>query len=134
MLTISSAGTFGESDSPFFIGDYVGQYGYFTTLLLANIPQFILSYCFFSYTSLLTRMFIEKEFNSYSLAPHKPLRVSYPAGEQVSTYWLQLRYIYSVPLLIVSSLLHWLASNSIFLFASQGGEQPIPLDLYLSPD
>jgi len=32
-----------------------------------------------------------------------------------STYWLQLPYTYSVPLLIASSTLHWLISQSIFV-------------------
>ncbi|KAI1100244.1 hypothetical protein F4804DRAFT_348730 [Jackrogersella minutella] len=118
----SFRGAFGESDSPFFIGDYVGDYGFTATLLIANLPQFILSYCFLSYSSLFTRMLAEKEFNSYSLAPHKPLRVSYPVGHQTSTYWLQLPYIFSVPLLTMSTLLHWFATNSIFLFAPQGGK------------
>ncbi|KAI1214170.1 uncharacterized protein F4807DRAFT_117353 [Annulohypoxylon truncatum] len=117
----SFKGSFGESDSPYFISDYVGEYGFLVTLILANIPQFILSYCFLSYSSMFSRLLAEKEFNSYSLTPHKPLRVSYPAGEQNSTYWLQLPYIYSLPLLIISTLLHWFASNAIFIFVSQGG-------------
>ncbi|KAI1453461.1 hypothetical protein F4805DRAFT_478379 [Annulohypoxylon moriforme] len=117
----SFKGAFGESDSPYYIGDYVSQYGFLVTLIIANIPQFILSYCFLSYASMFTRLLAEKEFNSYSLTPHKPLRVSFPAGEQNSTYWLQLPWIYSLPLLIISTLLHWFASNSIFIFVSQGG-------------
>ncbi|KAI0893807.1 hypothetical protein F4806DRAFT_503919 [Annulohypoxylon nitens] len=117
----SFKGAFGKSDSPYFIGDYVGRYGFLTTLIFANIPQFILSYCFFSYSSIFTRFLAEKEFNSYSLTPHKPLRVSYPVGEQISTYWLQLPYTHSLPLLVTSTLLHWFATNSIFISVSQGG-------------
>lgn len=42
------------------------------------------------------------------------LRVTSPKGAQRSTYWLQLPYTYSLPLLILSSLLSWLASQSLF--------------------
>ncbi len=42
------------------------------------------------------------------------LRVTSPKGTQRSTYWLQLPYTYSLPLLILSSLLSWLASQSFF--------------------
>ena len=45
----------------------------------------------------------------------QPLRVTSPKGTQRSTYWLQLPYKYSIPLLILSSLLSWLASQSLFL-------------------
>ncbi|KAI0140020.1 hypothetical protein F4776DRAFT_677265 [Hypoxylon sp. NC0597] len=117
---LSWKGTIGTSETPFFAGNFVGSYGYFRALLVANLPQFLLSYCFYSYNTLVTRLLAEKEFNSYSVAPHKPLRVSYPKGDQVSTYWLQLPYQYSVPLLIASASLHWLASNSLFIYASQG--------------
>lgn len=43
-------------------------------------------------------------------------------GEQYSTYRLQLPYKYSVPLIICSVFLHWILSNTIYLFVSQGGK------------
>ncbi|KAI1371667.1 hypothetical protein F4677DRAFT_434798 [Hypoxylon crocopeplum] len=104
--SFSFRGTFGSSDSPFFLGDYVNRYGYITTLLFANLPQLILSYCFFSYESLFTRMLNEKEFNSYSLGPHKELRISYPTGKRASTHWFRLPHAHGIPLLITSALLH----------------------------
>ena len=36
-------------------------------------------------------------------------------GSQRTTYRLQLPYRYGIPLLIVSSILHWLVSQSVFL-------------------
>lgn len=36
-------------------------------------------------------------------------------GQQRSTYRLQLPYVYGVPLVIISSGLHWLVSQSLFL-------------------
>ncbi|OTB05540.1 hypothetical protein M426DRAFT_10585 [Hypoxylon sp. CI-4A] len=114
-------GTAGTTGVPLFFPDFVGNYGYFAAIIVANLPQFLLSYSFFSYNALFTRLLSEEEFNSYALSPPKPLRVSNPKGEQISTYWLQLPFMYSVPLLMASSSLHWLASNSIFLVATRGG-------------
>ena len=45
----------------------------------------------------------------------KALRVTYPTGEQRSTYWLQLPWTYAIPLGVASSVLHWLVSQSIFV-------------------
>ena len=45
----------------------------------------------------------------------RTLRVTSPSGAQRSTYWLQLPYRYSIPLLILSTLLSWLASQSLFV-------------------
>ena len=45
----------------------------------------------------------------------KSLRVSAPSGAQRSTPWLSLPYRYAIPLLLAMGLLHWLASESIFL-------------------
>lgn len=52
---------------------------------------------------------------------YKALRVTNPTGQQSSTYFLQLPYRYSVPLLIISILLHWILSGCIYLLVMQGG-------------
>lgn len=52
---------------------------------------------------------------------YKALRVTNPKGQQISTYFLQLPYRYSVPLLIISILLHWVLSGCIYLLVMQGG-------------
>ncbi|KAI1815903.1 hypothetical protein GGS20DRAFT_584072 [Poronia punctata] len=93
---------------------------YFSATLIANLPQLILSSCYFSYNSLLTRLHVEKEWNAFG-SEHKPLRVSAPKGEQISTYRLQLPYAYSVPLIITSAILHWIASSAVFLWVVEGG-------------
>jgi hypothetical protein len=90
------------------------------SVLLANVPQLILAFCYFAYNSILTRLEVEKEWNAYGKA-YKPLRVSYPEGNQTSTYRLQLPYRYSLPLLIISTLLHWLVSNTLYVFVIEGG-------------
>ena len=44
----------------------------------------------------------------------KSLRVSSPTQTQRSTYWLQLPWTYSFPLVVASGVLHWLVSQSLF--------------------
>ena len=45
---------------------------------------------------------------------HRTLRVTSPCPGQRSTYWLQIPYIYGIPLITLSALLHWGTSQSIF--------------------
>ncbi|RYC54806.1 hypothetical protein CHU98_g11401 [Xylaria longipes] len=107
--------------------------GYIATTLLANTPQLILSACYFSYNSLLTRFNVEKEWNAFSIS-YQPLRVSYPAGQQVSSYRLQLPYRHSVPLILISIALHWVLSNAVFLYVNEGGYWDLSLGLYRFED
>lgn len=82
-------------------------------ILLANLPQTIVSFLYLTYNALFTCMLAAKEWNQFA-HKRKTLRVAHPVGEQRSTYWLQLPYTYSIPLLIMSSLLHWLVSQTLF--------------------
>ena len=59
-------------------------------------------------------MLLAEEWSAYG-TKKKFLRVTSPTGGQRSTYRLQLPYRYGIPLLICSSILHWLVSQSIFL-------------------
>ncbi|KAL8685755.1 MAG: hypothetical protein Q9218_007560 [Villophora microphyllina] len=91
-----------------------GKGGLFATVLLANLPQLFLSFLYLTYNGLFTCMLLGQEWASY--AHHrKPLRVTWPRGEQRSTYRLQLPYTYGIPLIVFSGVLHWLVSQSIFL-------------------
>ena len=45
---------------------------------------------------------------------HRTLHVTSPRPGQRSTYWLQIPYTYSIPLITLSGILHWLTSQSIF--------------------
>ena len=67
-------------------------------LLFANWPQLFLSICYFTYNAMFTRLQVEEEWNSYGVS-HKPLRVSFAASGQTSTYRLQLPYKYGIPLI-----------------------------------
>ncbi|RSL89626.1 hypothetical protein CDV31_015843 [Fusarium ambrosium] len=82
--------------------------------VVANLPQLILSLCYMVYNSLFTRMLAEFEWFNYSVR-FRALRVTDPRGQQNSTYRLQLPYRWSVPLLTVSTLLHWVYSNCIYV-------------------
>ena len=85
-----------------------------TNTLLANTPQLILSLLYFAYNSLWTCMLLVEEWAGY-FRERKPLRVTSRTGQQRSTYRLQLPYRYRIPLMVISSVLHWLVSQSIFL-------------------
>ncbi|CAJ2502401.1 Uu.00g097950.m01.CDS01 [Anthostomella pinea] len=89
-------------------------------VLLANSPQLLLSFCYLAYNNMFTRLQMAREFAQFSDGYH-PLRVTEPKGNQYSTYRLQLPYKYSLPLIAVSVFLHWLLSNTIYVFVSIGG-------------
>ena len=84
------------------------------TVLLANVPQIILSFLYFSYNGIFTCMLMTEEWNRYA-KKRRTLRVTSPKGNQRSTYYLQLPYRWGFPLLVGSGILHWLVSQSIFL-------------------
>ena len=83
-------------------------------ILIANLPQTILSFLYLTLNGLLTSMFLAVEWSGFA-HERKGLRVSIPRGSQRKTYFLQLPYKIALPLLVMSGLLHWLVSQSIFL-------------------
>lgn len=83
-------------------------------ILLANMPQAVLSYLYLAFNALYTNMFVGKEWTTYMDA-RKPLRVTSPIGQQRATYWLNVPFRYAIPMTILSGLFHWLTSQSIFL-------------------
>jgi hypothetical protein len=85
--------------------------------LIANSPQVLLSTLYYTYNSVYTAMLMGYEWTSYA-SKKKGLRVSHtPQGFQRSTYFLQLPYRFGIPLVILSGVLHWLVSQSIFVVA-----------------
>lgn len=94
--------------------DLSGPAGVILIVLVANSPQILLSFLYFAYNGLFTCMLLAEEWSAYS-TKRRFLRVTSPTGGQRSTYRLQLPYRYGIPLLICSSALHWLVSQSIFL-------------------
>ncbi|KAJ5951286.1 uncharacterized protein N7479_009699 [Penicillium vulpinum] len=84
-------------------------------VIIANLPQLTLSFLYFAFNSLLTTMTIAAEWSSYAIN-RKGLRVSgSPSLSQRSSYFLSLPYRYAIPLVVVSSLLHWLLSRTLFV-------------------
>ncbi|KAK9420702.1 hypothetical protein SUNI508_00793 [Seiridium unicorne] len=130
------SGTFTESDTNSFVT--VIQFTFIGGVLAANSPQLLLSFCYLAYNNLFTRLQMAKEWSEFSLG-YRPLRVTDPKwvhlnftcrfwkmlinrrGEQYATYRLQLPYKYSIPLIACSIFLHWLLSNTVYLFVSEGG-------------
>lgn len=82
--------------------------------MIANTPQLILSFIYLFYNDVFTRMLMSHEWAAFATG-RKALRVSRPRGQQRSTFWLQLPFRYSVPMMAAMVLLHWLVSRSIFL-------------------
>jgi hypothetical protein len=94
-----------------------GTAGLLSSVLVANLPQLILSFAYFTYNALFTAMLAGLEWSQMAWQK-KSLRVSQKRqGEQRSSYFLQLPYRYAVPLLGFSAVMHWLISQSIFLIA-----------------
>ncbi|PUU76465.1 hypothetical protein B9Z19DRAFT_1149417 [Tuber borchii] len=84
------------------------------SVLLANLPQTILSFLYLTYNSIFTCMVSGHEWSLFS-HHHRTLRVTSPRPGQRYTYWLQIPYTYAIPLMTLSGLFHWLTSQSIFL-------------------
>jgi hypothetical protein len=97
-------------------GNLGSGWGYLVSnVVLANCPQVAMSMLYFFYNGLFTSISLATEWDGYA-RHRKGLRVSTsPVGAQRSTYFLQLPYRYSTPLVVVSGVMHWLISQSIFL-------------------
>ena len=90
------------------------NYSILTTVVIANSPQIVLSYLYVMFNALYTCMLAGDEWIRFA-SHRQTLRVTSPVGAQRSTYYLQLPYTYSIPLVVLSSLLSWLASQSLFM-------------------
>ncbi|KAF4544456.1 uncharacterized protein LTHEOB_6026 [Lasiodiplodia theobromae] len=84
-----------------------------SVVILANLPQVVLWLNLVFLNRLVTCMAVSRE---WSLMAHarKGLRTSASRGEQRSTYWLQLPLKFAIPMLAVSTGLHYLASQALF--------------------
>lgn len=91
--------------------------GVVMAVVLANVPQLLLSGVYVLCNGLLTSMATAEEWERFA-TDRKGLRVSSssPRGRhQRASHLLQLPYRFALPLMAASALLHWLASQSIFL-------------------
>ncbi|KAF2023861.1 hypothetical protein EK21DRAFT_118353 [Setomelanomma holmii] len=83
-------------------------------VLLANLPQAIISVLYLTYNGIFTCMLANREWASYAVK-RAALRVTIPSTLQRSSYFLSLPFTYSAPLMVASILLHWFISQSIFM-------------------
>jgi hypothetical protein len=81
---------------------------------IANSPQLLLSVVFLYFNSMFTSMALAYEWGQFG-THRKGLRVTTPRGNQRETYFLQLPLKVGIPLNALSGLLHWLASQTLFV-------------------
>jgi hypothetical protein len=94
-------GTPGPLNTIVYLGPQRQQLNNFLkNVVLANIPQILLSAMYFMYNGVLTCMLTMQEWSIFAIK-RKGLRVSTPRGSQRPTLWLQLPYLYSVPMLVI---------------------------------
>jgi len=91
--------------------------GLIATVMLANLPQLILSFWYLFCNAMISCFMVQREFSMMWDPAHfpKPLRVSEPQGIQRSSYFISLPLRYGLPLYFTSGLMHWLISQSFFL-------------------
>ncbi|KAF6829472.1 hypothetical protein CMUS01_08147 [Colletotrichum musicola] len=87
--------------------------------LVVNAPHLFLSLWYLALNACITRLEMVREWALFS-EKFCPLRVTQPKGQQVATYRLQLRYKYSISLIIFSVASHWLVSNALSILVSEG--------------
>jgi hypothetical protein len=88
--------------------------GILMVAFIANLPQVCLSLLYFSINRICTSICFALEWNKYAIHK-KGLRVTTPSGQQRSTHFSQLPLRWAVPLTLISGVLHWLLSQSLFL-------------------
>ncbi|OCK80650.1 hypothetical protein K432DRAFT_434615 [Lepidopterella palustris CBS 459.81] len=92
-----------------------GVSGLILNVAIANSPQLVFSFQYFTYNGLTTTMSLASEWSRFA-HNRKGLRVSLnPKGSQRSTYFLSLPYRIGIPLMVMSGTIHWLISQSLFL-------------------
>ncbi|KAL5385534.1 hypothetical protein DPSP01_004647 [Paraphaeosphaeria sporulosa] len=111
-----SFGTWGAASTARFA---IGQQrfdGGSTSLLafVANAPQLFLSLIYLYFNNLFTSLALTYEWDRLG-KERKSLRVTKPQGQQRETHFLQLPLKWGIPVNFTSGLLHWLASQALFL-------------------
>ncbi|MCJ1263852.1 hypothetical protein MMC22_003722 [Lobaria immixta] len=97
-------------------------------VLVANIAQPILSFIYFTYNGIFTCMLAEREWNQFARKMGGLRISSIPCGSQRSSYFLQLPYRFAIPIMVLSGVLHWFVSQSIFLVAIETYDQGVRVD------
>lgn len=101
----------GEIQSIALLTSYVASF--VGSVLVSNIPQLAASFLYYCLNDHLTRCLLAADYNSFAIR-RRPLRVSFPQGEQRSTLYLTIPYEYAIPLLAGFTLIHWFISEGLF--------------------
>lgn len=87
-------------------------------IVLANLPQLLLSFNYFLLNRIVTAMAASYEWSSFA-HKRKGLRTSAPVGAQRSTFWPQLPLKFSLPMMVESFCLHYFASQTLYFGSLQ---------------
>lgn len=129
---------FGAADANALIGaSGESKLSLFLQVLLANAFQCIFSITYFLYNGMFTAQCGAMEWAQLARREFVSLRVTWPRGQQRSTYFLHLPWRYGIPLTVLQILMHFCLSQSIFLarlvyYDSTGKAVPIEERGYLS--
>ena len=94
----------------------LGDSGLIRNVLLANLPQVVLSTMYLIYNQIYTCMAFANEYASF-FHRRQSIRVTRPQGLQRSTRFLTLPYRYMIPLMAASAATHFILSQGFFLVA-----------------
>jgi hypothetical protein len=94
----------------------LGDSGLLRNVLLANLPQLLISIVYVVYNQAYTCMAFGSEYAGY-FHKRQPLRVTRARGNQHETYFLTLPYRFIIPIMLVSATTHFLLSQGFFLVA-----------------
>lgn len=116
---------FGQIDPDYYLfsADSASNRPLMLNVIIANLPQLLISHIYVYYSGLVTCMLLTREYLSYS-KHRKGLRVSVPHGAQRSTPWLNVPYRFALPFAAGIALLHWSISESIFLVSVDVNDRP----------
>lgn len=121
-------GQFGAISSQNIVNAQDSGSNFITNSFIANLPQVIFSFLYVAYNSLLTSMCLAAEWSRFATG-RKGLRVSHgPMLAQRSNYFLSIPYRFAVPLIAVSTILHWLVSQSLFVIAVEAYDSKMQRD------
>ncbi|RYO75614.1 hypothetical protein DL766_004240 [Monosporascus sp. MC13-8B] len=97
-----------------------GSSGIVPNLIVANVPHVFFFILYMAYSDIYAKMHMAVEFNEYSKRA-MGLRVSEkPRGAQLGSHFFGLSAHWGLPIITVSSTIHWLTSQAIFFVRVDG--------------
>jgi hypothetical protein len=93
-----------------------GTGGQLRNVLLANLPQLLISTMYLGYNQTYTCMAFASEYTKY-FGNQLTLRATRPKGQQRNSYFLTLPFRYIIPIMLLSTTMHFILSQGFFLVA-----------------